>query len=286
MKILVFGAGVLGSLYAARLAKSGEDVTILARGERLEQIREHGIVLARLPNNKLSVYQVKTIEQLEPDDAFDLVIVMVRRDQLDSVLPQLAANHFTPNVLFMVNLASGPDMLIQALGKERVLLGFPGASGARGKFIVRYRMVPGWLQPTTIGEIHGHVTNRLRRIARLFQRAGFGVTICNNMDAWLKMHVALVSPIANAIYLAGGSTARLSRTRDGLVLMIRAMREGIQVLRASGYPVHPRYAWLIVLVPEPLLVILFKLGNGNPQSRNITGKPCQRCPRRNEMACG
>jgi 2-dehydropantoate 2-reductase len=45
MKILVYGAGVLGSLYGARLKQSGQDVTILARGQRLAEIRTHGIVL-------------------------------------------------------------------------------------------------------------------------------------------------------------------------------------------------------------------------------------------------
>ncbi|HEY3366174.1 MAG TPA: 2-dehydropantoate 2-reductase N-terminal domain-containing protein [Symbiobacteriaceae bacterium] len=46
MRILVFGAGVLGSLYAAKLQESGHDVTILARGQRLDEIAQYGIVLA------------------------------------------------------------------------------------------------------------------------------------------------------------------------------------------------------------------------------------------------
>jgi 2-dehydropantoate 2-reductase len=45
MKILVFGAGALGTLFAARLAECGGDVTILARGARLEAIRRDGLVL-------------------------------------------------------------------------------------------------------------------------------------------------------------------------------------------------------------------------------------------------
>ncbi len=45
MKILFYGAGVLGSLYAARLQEAGQEVSILARGQRLADIREHGIVL-------------------------------------------------------------------------------------------------------------------------------------------------------------------------------------------------------------------------------------------------
>lgn len=45
MRILFYGAGVLGSLYAARLQEARQEVSILARGQRLADIREHGIVL-------------------------------------------------------------------------------------------------------------------------------------------------------------------------------------------------------------------------------------------------
>ena len=260
MKILVFGAGVLGSVYAARLAEAGEDVTILARGERLSQIEQHGIVLARIPGNKMSVTRVKTCAQLNPEDAYDLIIVLVRRNQLEEVLPHLAANQNSPHILFMTNNVSGPDVLTTSLGKERVLLGFAGAGGTRGKFIVRYRTTSSWLQVTTIGELNGRNTLRVRKIAEMLRRAGFPVVTCSNMDAWLKVHAALVSPVANAIYLANGSTLRLSRTRDGLVLLIRAVKEGFRVLRRLGYPLVPLRLWLLALLPEPLLVFLLKYG--------------------------
>ena len=38
MKILIYGTGVLGSLYAARIKESGQDISILARGKRLSDI--------------------------------------------------------------------------------------------------------------------------------------------------------------------------------------------------------------------------------------------------------
>lgn len=260
MKILVFGAGVLGSVFAARLAEAGEDVTILARGERLAQIEQHGIVLARIPGNKMSVTRVKTCAQLNPEDAYDLIIVLVRCNQLEEVLPHLAANQNSPHILFMTNNVSGPDVLTSSLGKERVLLGFAGAGGTRGKFIVRYHTTSSWLQVTTIGELNGKNTLRLRKIADMLRRAGFTVATCRNMDAWLKAHAALVSQVANAIYLANGSALRLSRTRDGLVLLIRAVKEGFRVLRRLGYPLVPLRLWLLALLPEPLLILLLKYG--------------------------
>ena len=45
MKILFFGAGPLGSFYAHLLHEKGVDVTVLARGERYDWIKENGLVL-------------------------------------------------------------------------------------------------------------------------------------------------------------------------------------------------------------------------------------------------
>ncbi len=45
MKTLIFGAGPTGSLYAARLFEAGHDITLLDRGQRLEDLRTHGVAL-------------------------------------------------------------------------------------------------------------------------------------------------------------------------------------------------------------------------------------------------
>src|ERR1700685_2385339 len=45
MKLVVVGPGVIGSIYAGRLAQSGHEVTLLARGQRLADLRAHGLVL-------------------------------------------------------------------------------------------------------------------------------------------------------------------------------------------------------------------------------------------------
>ena len=121
MKTLVYGAGVLGSFYAARLQEAGHDVSLLARGQRLADLKAHGVVLREAGTDKQTTTRVGVVEQLAPQDAYDLVVVIVRKDQLASVLPSLAANGHTPNVLFMLNNAAGPAELVAALGEERVL---------------------------------------------------------------------------------------------------------------------------------------------------------------------
>lgn len=252
-RILVYGAGVLGSLYAGKLHQAGYDVTLLARGQRLAELREHGLILVEDGTGMTDRIPVPLADHLAPEDAYDLVLVVMRKNQLPAVLPALAENRRTPNVLFMTNNAAGPQPLVAALGRERVLLGFPGAGGQREEGVVRYRMASS-VQPTTLGELDGQASPRLAQITRVFQDAGLPVKISANMDAWLKTHVALVSPIANAIYLAGGSNYRLARTRDGLVLLVRAVKEGLRVLDALNIPITPARYRVLAWVPEPLLV--------------------------------
>lgn len=57
--ILVYGAGPLGSLFAARLQRGGNDVSILSRGQCLAELREHGIVLIDVQTQTQTVTRVE-----------------------------------------------------------------------------------------------------------------------------------------------------------------------------------------------------------------------------------
>jgi 2-dehydropantoate 2-reductase len=272
MKILMIGAGVLGSLYAARLQEAGNQVTVLARGHRVQELQQNGIILEEGDTGKRTCTHVQVIEKLELDDAYGLAIVLVRNNQLESVLPVLAGNANIPSILFMVNNSSGPQALIDAVGRERVLLGFPGAGGQREGEIIRFRIVASFIQPTTIGELNGEHTPRIREISSELRSAGFPVAISSNMDAWLKTHVAVVSPVANAIYLADGSNYQLANTRDGLVWMLRAIREGFKVLKALRVPITPGKFRMIEWLPEPFLIWLMRFGFDTRQAELVLAR--------------
>lgn len=266
-KILVYGAGPLGSLFAARLAQGGNDVSILARGQRLDDLREHGIVLEDVQTKERTVTRTKVVEELHPDDAYDLLLVIMRKNHALQILPVLAANRHTPNVLFLMNNAAGPGALVDALGQERVLIGFPNSAGYREGHVVHCltgteddrACVP-------FGEVDGRITARTWKVARILESApGFGAEIRSDMDTWLKYHVALLFPsLAPALRAAGIDNYRLARTRDLVVLAIRAIREGFQVLRALGLPVTPSKFRVIQWLPEPILVLLLQRLLANP----------------------
>jgi 2-dehydropantoate 2-reductase len=71
MKILVYGAGNMGSLYAALLEESGQEVRVFARGRRLAYIRDHGVQLENFLTGERTTTEVETVERLNPDDAYD-----------------------------------------------------------------------------------------------------------------------------------------------------------------------------------------------------------------------
>jgi len=135
-RILVIGAGVNGSVCAAVLHKAGIDVTVLARGNRYEELRDEGIVIEDPFKNRSSVTKVPVISRLDRNDTYDYVLVIVRKNQLADLLPVLAQNR-SPNIVFMTNNLSGPEELTRVLGKDRVMMGFVFGAGKRDGGVIR-----------------------------------------------------------------------------------------------------------------------------------------------------
>jgi 2-dehydropantoate 2-reductase len=256
MKILIVGAGVIGSFNAARLREAGQDVTLLARGQRLADLREHGVVLEDFRTGRRTTTKVPLVDRLGPEDAYDLAIVVMRRNQIPSVLPMLAQNHRIPSVLFLGNNAAGSQDLIDALGRERVLLGMGNAGGARQGYVVHYLWAR-WMV-LLFGELDGVTTPRAQAIATIFRSAGFSVRIVKNVDAYLKTHAAGLPALAGAAYLAGGRVRQLAHSPQSLKLYVQAFREAVRALRAIGIPLRPSATRLVEWIPAPVLVFLMR----------------------------
>jgi 2-dehydropantoate 2-reductase len=254
MKVLIVGAGVIGSFNAARLKDAGQDVALLARGRRLAELREHGVVLEDAGTGRRTTTRVPLIDRLGPDDAYDLAIVVVRRNQIPSALPLLAPNRHIPSILFLGNNAAGADDLIRALGRERVLLGLPNAGGERQGHVVRYLWFP-YIFPLLFGELDDALTPRTAAIVHLFQSAGLPGRVQNNVEAYQKTHAAGLPAFAGAVYMCGGDVRRLAHTPEAMKLFVRSYREALRALEAVGIPLSPSAVRLVEWIPEPLLLL-------------------------------
>ncbi len=131
MKLLVYGAGVTGSLFSARLHEAGHDVSLLARGERLAALRAaHGVQLAEgdSPGRQAGT-PVPVVEHRSSRPGHDLTAVLVRTHQVNTVLESIQPGLEEGDVLFLLNLGGrAPEPLGAVIGRERVLLSFPTAA--------------------------------------------------------------------------------------------------------------------------------------------------------------
>lgn len=258
MRLCIYGAGVIGSIFAGKLALAGNDVTVLARGKRLDALRQNGVTLVDAGTGKTESIPVRVIDQLSPDDRYDYVLIAMQRTQVDAILPVLSKNR-SDAFVFIVNTAAGYQSWAEAVGEDRLLLGFPSAGGAYKDGKVCYFIGRGMqrlFQTTTFGSYTGRKTACVNRLISLIRQAGIPSVYCRDMDAWQKTHVAMVTCIANALYGYRCDNVTLGRSYPSVRAMVAAIKEGRGVLRKNGIRPTPAKLWWFAL-PTPLLSMVF-----------------------------
>ncbi len=258
-RILVIGAGVNGSVCAASLFERGVDVTVLARGKRLAEIVTNGIVIENPFSQERRVAKVRAVAELAPDDTYDYILVVVRRNQVAELLPTLATNT-SPNVVFMNNNLNGPAEIVAALGSQRPMLGFVFAGGKRdGEIIRAIGPFDHSLMPTPFGEINGTITPRLKRLVGLLNRGGLRAKVSTHIVDYLATHAAGVAAITPLLMKYRNDLKAAAHSPDNLKLAAAAMRETIPVLKALGHKIVPAGQQILAVMPVFMLAFLLRL---------------------------
>ena len=91
MRLLIFGTGVIGSLYASLFAEAGFDTTVYARGARLETLKKKGLLY--LKREKVTKANVSVVSELKDNDEYDFIFLTVRENQLYQALDELKTNN-------------------------------------------------------------------------------------------------------------------------------------------------------------------------------------------------
>ena len=250
-KILIFGAGVIGSVYAGKLALAGHSVSVLARNDRLIELKLNGLLLSE-NGKKIVKANVIIISELKDNDIYDYIFVTLRNDQVIEALPLLAQNQ-SKNFVFMVNTSSGYADWTNKMGIERVIPAFPGAGGKIENGIVYYSLTSKFIQPTTLGEIDGKVTPRIKELVGILNNAGFPTAISKRMDSWQKTHVAMVCPLAYGIYFDGGNNYTFSKNKMAIIQTNKALKETFSFIKNAQIGVEPAKLNIFRLIPLCIL---------------------------------
>lgn len=102
MKLLVFGAGVLGCNLANNLFRAGRDVTLLARGAWAEELRKSGLQIKNSISHRTTASRIPVATELSPEDAYDVIFVALRYTQIRDILGTLRASR-AKTIIFVGN---------------------------------------------------------------------------------------------------------------------------------------------------------------------------------------
>lgn len=251
MKLLVYGAGVIGCFYAARFSEAGHDIAIYARGKRYESLTQHGLLYMK--KGKTARARVRIVDRVEDDDLYDFVFLPVREHQVHQALEELSHNQ-SPNIVTMANTLEPYSAWENICGKGRLIPSFPGAGGCFSGNVLCAALTPRIVQPTVFSEINGEKTERILALAALFRHSGIPYQIVKDMHAWQLCHLAMVVPLADAYYKAADPK---NAGKDKAVMRSTAkqLRRNFSLLHKSGTALSPPKMNLFRIVPVSILSI-------------------------------
>jgi 2-dehydropantoate 2-reductase len=250
MKIGIYGAGAVGGLMAASLARSGHDISVVARGATLEAIRRDGLRLRSA--GKTESFRIHAETEPEKLGPQDYVLLTVKAQSLPEVAERIAP--LLGRDTSIVTAMNGVpwwffDRLAFHGGRERLESLDPGGRLARAMpterivgcviHLAASTPEPGLVSHNMgrrliIGEPGGRNTARTERIAKALGDAGFEVQASQAIekDFWVKL---LGNVSFNPVSALTLSTAdRLMDSRPIKDYMVSIMREVLAIGRAVG----------------------------------------------------
>jgi len=251
MKVCVVGAGAIGGMMAAKLANTGHQLTVIARGAHLEAIRNNGLKYIENGEELVITDLFATAEMTEVTDQ-DMVLLGVKAHQIEPIADKLQGMLADDGVI--VTLQNGipwwyfqklagdyedsivrtvdPDGAIAAaIDPGRIIgcIAYPAATVDEPGVI---RHIEGNRYP--VGELDGSESERVQAICKAFVEAGFKSFVLPDIrsEIWLKLWGNLsFNPISALTHSTLVDICQFPQTR---ALAAQMMTEAQQIAEKLG----------------------------------------------------
>jgi ketopantoate reductase len=241
MKILIYGAGIVGCTYGWQLSEAGHDLSVLVRKEKKQKIDVDGIAIhctdfrGGQKQIKQTVFRPKVINELSSLNDFEYIIVSTNNLHLKDVLPVLAKSAGKAHILFFQNMWKDDfDEIANYLSPEQYFFGFPFMVGGGRDSKSIYCAISGLkYSHTPLGELNGEITPRVQKIAKALEDANLKPIISTQISVWLITHYAVAAGLSAGIITAGGAKVFVSDSKI-IKETIKSIREGLEVCLKRG----------------------------------------------------
>lgn len=205
MRVCVVGAGAIGGMIAARLALSGEAVSVIDRGSHLAAIRSNGLKL-RWQDGTIFTARVRAFDKASEAGEQDLVVLGVKSYDLEQATQHI--EHLLGSETAVITVQNGlPWWYFQKEGGEfeGLTLTTLDPNGVLADTIDAARIIgcvaypaaavvaPGFVEHIEgerfpVGELDGRETERVSRISEALTRAGLKSRVISDIrsEIWLK----------------------------------------------------------------------------------------------------
>jgi 2-dehydropantoate 2-reductase len=229
-KVAILGAGAIGSIIGAHLARAGHSVAVLARGRRAEHIAAHGLAICGLTEFSTSVPVLRDPAELR---SADVLIVATKTPGTAEALARL--RHVDIGLAFSIQ--NGPlknELLCAAFGPDRVLGSLADTSG---EMLEDGRVLFTRNVNILLGELSGEDSSRARDIAATMDSSGVRATAVPNILSleWSKF-VTWVGMFALSV-TTRSVTWRYLVDPDAALVLVRITREMGRLAQALGIEV-------------------------------------------------
>ncbi len=232
MRIAIIGAGGVGGYFGGRLARAGNDVSFVARGEHLAAMRRDGLRVRSVAGD-FTVHPVRATDRPAEVGPVDAVLVATKTWQVAEAC-RTAAPLLGPDtvVVTLQNGVEAPAQAAEVVGRERVLPGVARIfSRVDGPGVVVHGGGPA---SVTFGEWDGPPTARVERLREVLAAAGVAAATPDDVlaDLWAKF--LFVVPMGGVGALARAPVGVLRVMPETRRLLEEAMGEILAVARARG----------------------------------------------------
>jgi 2-dehydropantoate 2-reductase len=232
MRIAIVGAGAVGQLFGALLARAGHDVAFVARGEALAAIASRGIAVDT-PGGAFQTVPLRASADPAELGARDAVIVAVKSFQVEGVAPTLAPLVGSSSLAVTVqNGVEAPDQLARGLGrKDATVLGVCHVLATRVAAAAVHHAGPA---PELLMGAYSGSSDRLEPLAAALRGAGIEATVVADARLPLWTKLLFVEPLGSVGAAARSPAGIVRSVPETRALLERAMTEVGAVARAQG----------------------------------------------------
>jgi len=242
MRILMFGRGVIATIYGQALQAAGHDVEFYVRPGRAAEFGsevQFDIIDARRKRRNQRIQgamQTRLRESLHPDDGFDLIVLSVGHHRLADAAAFLAPRIGRATVLVFGNVWDELPAAVAPLPIAQIVFGFPLAGGG----FDQHGLLHGALfRSVIVGRGDASPSRRESAVSAVFREAGFAVRIEPDMRGWLYLHVVSDAGMF-AIGAQGRALAGMIGDRRAFRSALLISRELLPLLRARGVDLRRR----------------------------------------------